>query len=296
MTLDDLKKELASADSRRQVELAAEYALDTLGAASASTKKSAKEIVDCVYDKLELELTVGQATFPTYLSPLVQRAESRIASSGRGRGGGYFLVPNEQALVLTQPLTSEPSESEPSLPDGGGAKECQLYPVLQKWLASTQSKAKQTASMRSLGKWSNPDVTGLRVSEHLGKTDIEIITVEAKRDLTNWEREFFEAVSHRRFANRAYFAFPVPESMSQKLPDDMRYYSEIYGVGVLQVVLSDPDFADYKKGADVLSESTAGDVYEVLAAPFHQVPMDQQRRFCEALGIVDLRSLHLWGE
>lgn len=38
---------------------------------------------------------------------------------------------------------------------------------------------------------------------------MEIATVEVKPTLANWERQFFEAVSHRRFANRSYFAFEL---------------------------------------------------------------------------------------
>mgnify|MGYP006974890755 CR=1 FL=1 len=52
------------------------------------------------------------------------------------------------------------------------------------------------------------DVVGLKVSEGLlGQRDLEVATIEAKLTRKSWKQVFFEAVSHKRFSHRAYFAF-----------------------------------------------------------------------------------------
>jgi hypothetical protein len=48
--------------------------------------------------------------------------------------------------------------------------------------------------------------------------EINVVTIEAKLGFESWEVDFFQAVSQRRFANRAYFAFALPESLADKLP------------------------------------------------------------------------------
>lgn len=127
--------------------------------------------------------------------------------------------------------------------------------------------------------------------------DIEICTIEAKKDFQDWERHFFEAVSHRRYANRAYFAFPLPESSQNKLPDDLRYYSELYNVGVLTLIFSDEDYSKYLDGQPVdAPDAYVNDVVEVLANRSTPVPMVYQRRFCEALEIRDIQTLLAWGD
>jgi hypothetical protein len=174
-------------------------------------------------------------------------------------------------------------------------QESAMYPILVDWLVGNGYRARKTAAMRTLGRWSNPDVTGVKVSEHLGRIEIEIATIEAKRSLYDWERAFFEAVAHRRFANRAFFAFPLPESSLGKIPPEMRYYSELYDVGVLTVVMTDDCFQKYSDGEGATpDEMMAADVIEVLSARRTVIPIDQQRRFCEAVEITDLATLMTW--
>ncbi len=245
--------------------------------------------------KLQLPLGIARTSFGPYLSNVSRQANSPIVSNGRGRGGGYFLSSlaakqaEEQAANIAEPLRDE---SEPT-----SDRESSLYPVLVDWLVGNGYRARDTAAMRRLGRWSNPDVTGVKVSEHIGRMEIEIATIEAKRTLVDWERFFFEAVAHRRFTNRAYFAFPAPESSLGKLPPEMRYYSELYDVGVLTVVMADEVFQRFsERGGATANNVMDTDVDEVLTEPRSSVPMEQQRRFCEAVQITDLSTLMTWGK
>jgi hypothetical protein len=244
-----------------------------------------------------VSIPVAENTFGAYLSEAVKRVETPLSSTGRGRGGGYFLSGTSEALAkeATAPPAAEPAEER--------GKEKWLYPSLVSWMLGQQYNAKDTSAVRSreLGKWGNPDVTGIAVHEHLTRLEIEIATIEAKVGFDSWESDFFQAVSQRRFANRAYFAFALPEEASEKLPADLRYYSELFSVGVLVVDLGD-DLYDRLTGGSLtaadkkfLGDPSNSLVREVLSAPWHYVPTSHQRKFCEALNIRDVRNLMVWG-
>ena len=281
----------AAPSSSHQVRIAAEYALNALGALTDEARKNSADIAKFVFDDKQLQLRIGKSSFPPYLSSIASAAESPIVSAGRGRSGGYYLSSTARDLVAkVQAPPPEVQRNYIKAEEG-------LYPAFRQWLLGQGYSAKVTAPMRTLGRWSNPDVTGIRVSEHFGRVEIEIATIEAKKDLSDWERVFFEAVSHRRFATRAYFAFPLPELGQSKLPEEIRYYSELYNVGVLTLLMTDDDYAKYQDGTlHSLDDYDASDVVEALTARAASVPMNQQRRFCEALEIDDLQSLLRWGD
>ena len=162
-------------------------------------------------------------------------------------------------------------------------------------------QAEDTSNIRSLGVWGNPDVTGLMVNEFIGRHELEIVTVEAKLGVDAWEKDFFQAVSQKRFSNRAYFAFALPEDAADKLPTDLRYYSERFGVGVLVVDLPNDVYQRLTTGAlndddrSLLRDESANFAREVLSAPVSAVPLLYQQRLCNALGIVAITELNLWG-
>lgn len=152
-----------------------------------------------------------------------------------------------------------------------------------------------------MGKWGNPEVTGFSIHEHLSQLEIEVATIEAKVGFDAWEYDFFQAVSQRRFANRAYLAFALPEDAADKLPTDLRYYSELFCVGVLVIDL--PNDLYERLAVSTLTEldknnfkaNDGSAVREVLSAPWHHVPLKHQRPLCEALGIHDVSELIRWG-
>lgn len=102
--------------------------------------------------------------------------------------------------------------------------------------------------MKGMGKWGNQDITGIVVDESLGSYDIELVTIEAKTTNKNYQYDFFEAVSHKRFSNRVYFSFASTANFLRENSDELRYYSELYGVGVVVIALEEPHFNEYTEG------------------------------------------------
>ncbi len=277
------------------VEKAAELVLKS-GNATREHPKTGAEIFDAV-SKLGVNVPVAKNTFSSYLSAAVKRVECPFTSTGRGRGGGYFLSETSRALA------EEASTPAPQASAEERSKEKWLYRALLLWMLGRDYRAKDTSSLRSrdLGKWGNPDVTGIAVYEHLTRLEIEVATIEAKVGFDAWESDFFQAVSQRRFANRAYFAFALPHEAAEKLPSELRYYSELFSVGVLVVELEDGLYGRLTTGTlndndkEYLNNPEDDPVREVLSAPLHHVPASYQRRFCEALSIRDIRDLMQWG-
>ena len=286
-----LRGEIDKLEAFDQVRRTAEFALTRQGAVSPDKSMSADQLATSIYETLSLPLRIARSSFGPYLSNLTHQANSPIVSKGRGKAGGYFV-----SSLAAKQVAEQTAEGAGEREDSKSDQESAMYPILVDWLVGNGYRARETAAMRALGRWSNPDVTGVKVSEHLGRIEIEIATIEAKRSLSDWERVFFEAVAHRRFANRAFFAFPLPESSLGKIPPEMRYYSELYDVGVLTVVMTDECFQKYSDGGGATpDEMMAADVIEVLSARRSTIPMHQQRRFCEAVQITDLATLMTWG-
>lgn len=242
-----------------------------------------------------LEFPVSEATFSQYLSGVAKQLESPVTSTGRGRGGGYYLSDVGLAAEYDAAVDAETSASR----DWG--KEKYLYPSLVAWMVGQGYRAEDTSSIRSLGKWGNPDVTGMNVHCLLSQREVEVVTIEAKLGLESWEIDFFQAVSQRRFANRSYFAFALPEALSDKLPRELRYYSEKFAVGVLVIDFEDDLYDRLLAGKindndrEFLNDSDGRSVREVLTAPWSHVPIRYQSDVCKALNIVDEESLYSWG-
>lgn len=127
------------------------------------------------------------------------------------------------------------------------SREEKLYAVLREWLESKNYQAEITANSRSGGQWGNPDVTGVRLDElPMGVTSFECVTIEAKVSLENWRQYIFEAVAHKRFAHRAWFAFafgtdsPTVDSIEVLAP--LCEYAEKYRIGVLAVFVNETQY------------------------------------------------------
>jgi hypothetical protein len=297
--IEKLKLELSSTVSTYdRVKIATQWILENSDkVVDSDNPMKSDDIVDLIYNKYELMIGLQPKSFKAYLSRVATGADTAITSAGRGKGGGYYLVDMalEEREVEGTPVQIEESTPTESGKLGNVQREKLLYPALTQWLLGQGYGAQDTSAMKSLGKWGNPDITGLKVNEHLGTINLEIATIEAKISLSDWERFFFEAVSHRRFASRAYFAYAHPVSQQNKMPVDMRYYSELYGVGVLSITMSDEEFDDLLKGRSPSIDIDSSDVVEVLSAPRFVVPIEYQRVFCEALAVKDLQGLMRWG-
>lgn len=243
-------------------------------------------------------MPVSENTFKNYLCNVAGQSESSITSGGRGTRDGYFI--SDAATAVSNPVAenrSPTSETE-------RAKEKWMYPCLLSWMIGQKYRAKDTSAMRSaaLGKWGNPDVTGLAIHSCLGSREIEINTIEAKLGLTNWQQDFFQAVSHRRFAHRTYFAFAVPIEASDKIPSDLRYYSERFGVGVLVASFEQDLYSRIANGSlsdedkKLLDAADSTNVREVYSASPQNVSLKYQSIFCDAIGIDGDEELFRWGQ
>ena len=287
--------ELSNLKGSEWVARAAEYVLKDSNATKQASL-TAGEIYEQV-KSLGVHIPVSESTFGSYLSGIVKQIEAPFASHGKGRSGGYFL--SDQSTELAREATSLPDEAKTA----ERAKERWLYPSLVAWLTGQGFQAKDTSAIRSreLGKWGNPDVTGFAIDEHLSRLEITVATIEAKLGFDAWEVDFFQAVSQKRFSNRTYFAFALPEDLSEKLPADLRYYSELFGVGVLVIDLDNDVYQRLASGTltpddkNELEDADGSTVREVLSAPWHSVPAAYHRRLCEAFSIRDTRALMNWG-
>ena len=152
-------------------------------------------------------------------------------------------------------------------------REAKLYPVLENWLASLGYRTEIVSNKRVPGIWRNPDIAGILITSNvMGGAEVEIATIEAKLSVTRVDSSLFEAVAHKRFANRVYFALVA--KATQKIHTEFRVAAERFNVGILVVRLQDNDFEVLLRG-DVsnleLSEENAN-IEEYWPAMFEAVP------------------------
>lgn len=235
---------------------------------------------------------VARSTFLVYLSAAVKDPDSSINCLGKKQG--YYLTDLvKEVKEIIAPTIATALEA---VAQQRKQREACLYPVLESWLVTQGYQSSNVSSNRSLGKWGNPDVAGISVTTGFNGPLVEVVTVEAKVSLDNWEQWIFEAVSHRRFANRSYFAFAHPEEAIAKIPQDMRYYAELYNIGVLAIAVEEGIFNNLTSGS-VLSDLDVErvDVIEIFSAPYNFVQPRYQIKFCNALGVGTLDKLYRWG-
>jgi hypothetical protein len=301
------KPDLSNKSTYVKIKEACEYILDSGGKKDQKNNLSSAEL----FEKVKVEFPDDfppdfvKNTFYQYLSNSVKDPESSINCLGRRKG--YYLsdlaeeAKKEEVEEAAEPTAADlgeavtiEGEETPSVKKA--QKEILLYPLLESWLVAQGYQAQDVSSGRSLGKWGNPDVAGISALDAFNGLSIELVTVEAKVSVDNWEQWIFEAISHRRFANRSYFAFAHPEETVSKIPQDMRYYAELYNIGVLVLSMDNDKYKNLQAGklADPL-DSEDVEVIEVFSAPYNFVQPKYQLKFCEALGISCLKQLYRWG-
>lgn len=178
--------------------------------------------------------------------PSAPNNEQTPPSGGVGEGGN------------ASPITDSCS-GPPSLDTAKSIKcqrESKLYAVLRDWLASRGYQAAITATGRKGGVWGNPDVAGIRVDElPLGHISFECATIEAKLTNADWRYWLFEAVAHKRFAHRAYFAFAfgTDNPSLEEIVDSWKMceYAEKYRIGILVVFIERDKYEKLNGSADI---------------------------------------------
>jgi hypothetical protein len=279
------------------VERVATEALESMNAIDEDNTKSGSQIYErAVQLYTDLEEYVPVTTFRQCLSRCVKRRDSGI-SRPPGKYGFYLIsVANESSNdEIVDSITTEAEETVRQQRE----KEKLLYPVIRSWMQEQDYQAKITANLKGNGQWGNPDVTGISCDDAFGINQIEIVTVEAKLNQAGWKRWFFEAVSHRRFANRSYFAFAHPEQSITKLDEELRYYSELFRVGVLVISMKQEDYDRLQRGTLVyeLINDDNVNVIELYSAPYSSVQSRYQISYLKCtLGLDSFSRLAKWGE
>ena len=295
--LEELAKDvegLSQLSSIEWVGKVAQAALQDLNAISHDTRKTRDEVLNKV-KAAGLPIEISDGTFKIYLGKVANTLDSPITSAGRKRSGGFYISPASEATATAfsvQAIEQVVQVDEKERVE----KEKLLYPVLAQWLMQKNYRARDISAIRGLGKWGNQDVAGIQVHDHFGSIELEVATIEAKVSIKDWRQYIFEAISHRRYANRAYYAFAVPEDSAEKESDEIRYYSEKFGVGVLAIEISNELYESLLTGAhqEPISEDDA-EVREVYSPANSTVPLRYRREFCEAIGIKKIEDLGSWG-
>lgn len=182
------------------------------------------------YEKLIESLKKSKVPLPDFpKNTFIQYLSKAAASSGtdifcEGRKQGYY-VRKEADIPDDEDESAETSKQK--------GYEYQLYPVAERWLANHSFNVATIATKKKNGPWGNPDVMGVKMQEVCGQQDVEIVTIECKNSLDNWKRQIFEAVAHKRFADRVYFAFVLPVDEVEKWYGELVEYAEFYGIGLL---------------------------------------------------------------
>jgi len=315
-------------------DLAKELAVSAITAICVNDKKkaSANELLEWVKTNRKAEFPEVQASWPSFLT---RAAKDPIGPIMREPGSyGYMLRP--AAIVptpapstppapglasttapatgtvaaegaaapvpeITQPATAPVSDGESTRTP----REERLYQIFADWLSSNGYQADDTSTVRKGGSWGNPDVVGIKATQTITGTVLyELATMEAKVTLIDWKKLFFEAVSHKRFADRVYFAFAygaeTPTVSDIEEYDELRAYAEKYRIGVV-VVFFDPDtYAKLVNGSQAdldglsLDEGRVEEVWPAVLDP--SSPFSRDDFLCRVLGVNNLDALYSFGK
>lgn len=264
------------------------------------TKASGREMLEWVRVNHSEHVKAVERSWSSFLTHMLTDPESSVTR-----------VPNQYGFMLRQPEPAPQAEApveavvaDPAQVARRAQREKRLYSLLVEWLNSWSYQAQDTSQSKKGGPWGNPDVVGIRTHEGLGGSiHLELASIEAKISEFDWRRVFFEAVSHKRFADRAFFAFAfgTDQPTTTKLPDleMLREYGEKYRVGIL-VVFMEPALHKLLRSAqeteipDISLDMVR--VEEVWPAMYDPVPISMRERFLrEVLEIGDMKALHTYG-
>lgn len=281
----------AELSGEEKVERMAADVLAEMNATTSENPLSGKEI----FEKANAKFTTTDVpwnTFKQYLSRSVSNPRSQINSLGRK---GYYL--SEAAKALESATAELIDEPQAKADEGRREKERLLYPVLLNWLIEQEYRAKITATGRANGWWGNPDITGIICDEAFGNLTLEVATIEAKLSEKQWKQWIFEAISHRRFANRSYFAFAYPSELIKKLDPELRYFSELYHIGVLVIGMDQSTYNDLQSGKLLEPiEDDEVDIIELYSAPYSPVQPRFQKDYLQSLKITSTPEVARWGQ
>jgi hypothetical protein len=184
--------------------------------------------------------------------------ERGLLQKGGGKGGSVKRViaepPEfkhlEPALVLDGAATSQSASVE--------GREADLYPpmaevIKTRWAQDYRMDATivevtaQQGSKATRGKWTRPDITvaGYRTFPYVPGKHFDLIVFEVKPYKALDVTVVYEALGHRRAANRAYALIHLPDENKEEFEsalDEVCSEAKKFGVGV--IIASDPNDYD----------------------------------------------------
>jgi hypothetical protein len=255
--------------------------------ANGYVSKSGAELIATIRSEINegtLQLQIVDATIYQYINRAANFDEiAPFVSNGPHRGYVYdeTIAATLEEQEVEEGAVAPVEEAGPPPP-----KERDLYSLLKFWLIGRNYVAEDVSSLKSGGKWGNPDVIGVIRTELLGCVQIEVASCEVKLGTENWKQFIFEAISHKRFANRSWYCFRTAKEES--LPKEMAEYAERFKIGIIQIVLDDAQFADLKNSND--DAKYIDQVDEKIPAIFEHVSLAEQKEVVErakiGLGLV----------
>lgn len=277
--------EVKGKDGYEKTCILGKHILQQLGATSPETAKSGQ----VAYEKLCKHMGktetpwdgLSKNTFIQYLSKAAANSGNDIFCGGRKQG--YYV-----------------REEENTIDDGDKAKltrkrrgkESLLYPVAKRWLVNHSFRAKIIARKKKNGKWGNPDVVGVYVHECFDQRALEIVTIECKNSLADWQQQIFEAVAHKRFADRAYFAFVLPVDEVEKQYGKLVEFAEYFGVGLLVLEMEQEVFERYnEKEPTIVQDLELLEFREIYPAPRNHFLIQARKDFLEGMGWKNWKDL-----
>jgi len=264
-----------------QIVSAAEKILRTLGP-SQDKALPAKDLISRIRTE-NGSLTIGDLTILSYLSYAANHDSLTKIDTGGPRGGYWFNEAFQTTAQDQAPVVPEPREAH-------------LYELVRYWFqAKNNLRAKDVSSLRSGGIWSNPDIVGISSIDRLGFFDVEIVSAEVKLSEKEWQRFIFEAVSHKRFANRVYYIFRT-KIETVKILEEMYRYAEQYRIGIVTVPLTDEELAKLGSGEDKANLANYVDrIVERVPAVYDFVPPRNQIEFLERIGLTQKEEILRFG-
>lgn len=299
MSLENIFDSIKSDDIYSQVKQISIKILEEKGNFSESNTLSSSAIYDeyeKVWKKIKDETIpkISIATWKCYLSELSKDSENNIRCPGKKKGYYLFSANNSKKNVRQdESIYDDVSESE-----GETKGEALLYPILEAWLEIRKFyQIKNISDLRKGGKWQNPDIIALKAENVFNNSIFQVITIEAKLTIKDWEKWIFQAVAHTLFSNRSYFAFLYPETDDgtfETIENDLRFYAETFKIGILKIevpIQTYEDIISRKSGAKIEDF----EVIEFFPAPYLVKDLFQQKKFLNGIGINDIQQLYTYG-
>ncbi len=274
----------------------ATMALEAMKQAAVSKPHTAKKIRDFAIEKeiikKEEVKDFNPNSWAVYMTKATRSDQSQIIKPA-GQNGYELTAALAQA---EEELPADGQEPEASVA-GNQQRESKLYEVLKTWLSGLGYRAGVVAQRKVSGVWKNPDVAGILVTSGVaGGAEVEIITIEAKLDAKRVDEGFFQAVSHKRFANRAYFAFAAKSN--DKIPAEFRQVAERFNMGILIIRLTDEAYTSLKGNntAELELSDENAEIQEYWPATFEPIaPSVTQLFLREILDIKSPDNLYAYG-